>query len=360
MDREKRRRALFETVMRLPEPERAAFIQRETLGDPTLRDAVLRLVSATAGDGAGVLDRPVFQRRQPHPSESPPSQIGAFTVVKHLGAGGMASVYACRRQDGRMVAVKLLHAGLCDADFLNRFEQERAIHSRIDHPNVCKILDGGTADHGTPFIVMELVEGQPIDRYCDRLKLPIGERLWLFSEVLAGVEFFHRKRIIHRDLKPANILVTAAGHVKILDFGIAKIATHSTGLTGNGPTGSALPLMTIRYASPEQLQKRLSGRSSDIYSLGVVLYELIAGQHPYSDVLEQGTQRLLAAMTSRTPARPSILKPAELLPGGVDDMLLKALQCDPAQRYRSAGQFLEQLRQCLDTQVMQRHSGRSV
>ncbi|MBV8903024.1 MAG: serine/threonine protein kinase [Acidobacteriia bacterium] len=342
-DWEKRRRALFEAVIELPESERAAYIQRETSGDAALRDSVLRLLHATRGDHGGILDRPVYQRReQSHAADAPPLRIGNYEVVRHLGSGGMANVYACRAANGQLVAVKLLRTGLDDADFLERFRQEREIQSRIEHPNVCRLLDGGSTDHGAPFIVTELVDGQRIDRHCSSLGLSVRERLGLFSQVLAGVEYFHRRQIVHRDLKPTNIFATSAGRAKILDFGIAKIVAHRAGMTGHGPTRSVLRLMTPPYASPEQLQGRLSGRASDIYSLGVVLYELITGRHPFSEVYARGgTERLLAAMNKGLPAPPSTLVPVTAVSGSIDDIVLKALQFDPGQRYASVGQFLE-------------------
>jgi eukaryotic-like serine/threonine-protein kinase len=360
-DREKRRRELFEAVMRLPPRERIAYLERQTSGDPTLCDSVLRLIHATRGNRPGILDHPVSHRpARSGRLERPPSRIGPYEVIKHLGSGGMASVYTCRNQHGTLVAVKLLRAGLYDADFLERFNLERAIHSQIDHPNVCRILDTGKAEHGTPFIVMELIEGQPIDRYSNSRKLPIPERLRLFSQVLAGVECFHRRSIVHRDLKPANIFVTTDGRVKILDFGIAKVANHIAGMTGHGPTGSSLPLMTLRYASPEQLRQLRSGRASDIYSLGLLLYELLAGSHPFSDALGEGTERLLAVMNTRSPAPPSALAAIPGLSGRIDHLVLKALQLEPEQRYASVGQFRESLRTCLDAPISRPSSARSL
>lgn len=359
-DREKRRRALFEAGLRLPERERTAFIERQTAGDPDLRDSVLRLIRASSAHSTGALDRPVYQRPPAPAAAARPRKIGGYTVIKPLGSGGMASVYACRAPDGTVVAVKLLNAALHDPHFLRRFEEERDIQMRIRHPNVCQIFHGGAAEHGTPFIAMELVEGQPIDRYCASKRLSARERLRLFSQVLAGVEYCHRREIVHRDLKPSNVLVTAAGQVKILDFGIAKIAAHRSGMTGHGPTHSALRLMTIRYASPEQLQQRLSGRSSDIYALGVMLYELIAGRHPYWEHLESGTERLLVAMNASLPSPPSALAASPDLPAGLDQLVLRALHFDPAQRYQLAGQFLEAVGRCLEGDAPHRlpaHSG---
>jgi serine/threonine-protein kinase len=351
---EQRKRVLFEAVMHLPEGARLAFVESKTEGDPALRNSVLRLLAANREDSDGILDKPLYERKRS--GEAPPASIGAYTVVKHLGSGGMGSVYSCRAPEGGMVAVKLLHGGLQDRQIPQRFEEERAIHSRLRHPNVCRILGGGSAERGTPFIVMELVDGEPIDAYCHRNRLAVSERLRLFSQVLAGTEYFHRAQIVHRDLKPSNVLVTTAGRVKILDFGIAKVAEHQPGFTGHGPTRTTLPLMTVRYASPEQLQRRLSGRSSDIYSLGVLLYELLTDQHPFNNECQQGATQLLAGMSSRSPDPPSAVATARIS-SAIDRMVLNSLQYDPSHRYGSASQFLEDLRGCLTPDKGSTHRG---
>jgi serine/threonine protein kinase len=259
----------------------------------------------------------------------------------------MGSVYSCRSPQGGLVAVKLVQADLPDRRGSQHFDDERAIHARLRHPNICRILGAGSAEHGTPFIVMELVDGEPIDIFCRRSRWTVSQRLRLFSQVLAGTEYFHRERIVHRDLKPSNILVTTAGNVKILDFGIAKVAEHRAGFTGHGPTHTAVPLMTLRYASPEQLERRLSGRSSDIYSLGVMLYELLTDKHPFEEY-KQGLAQLLIAMAGRSPVPPSVLAKGTIS-SGIDRMVLKSLQFDPKNRYGSANQFLSDLRECLNS-----------
>lgn len=349
-DTEQRRRALFDRVMRLPDGKRAAYIERETAGEPDLREGLLRLVAASRADSSGVLDRPLVDRKPARPESAPP-WIGGYKVVRRLGSGGMGTVYACREGGrGDLVAVKLLRADLQISSFLRRFEEERAIHSRLQHPNVCRILGAGAAEQGTPFIVMEMVEGDHIDAYCRRARLSPFDRLLLFSQVLAGVEYLHKQNIVHRDLKPSNILVGTDGKVSILDFGIAKIVEHRPGLTGHGATRTPLPIMTIRYASPEQLQQLVSGRASDIYALGVLLYELLTGHHPFTPEYQQGQAELVAAMAHRSPLPPGRLAGARrAIPDGTDHMVLKALRFDPGQRHGSAVEFLDELRKCLES-----------
>jgi serine/threonine-protein kinase len=347
---ERRRRALFDAAMRLPEEQRQGFIERKTGADAALRDAVLRLVAASRPDTGGILDNPVYKRAAPlERRAAPPSRIGPYAVVRRLGTGGMGDVYCCHAPGGGTVAVKLLRSALQDPYFRRRFEQERTILSKIDHPNICRILDAGISECGEPFIVMELVEGERIDAFCRRINARPRQTLELFSQVLAGVEYCHRQQIVHRDLKPANVLVTHAGKAKILDFGIAKLADHAAGMTGVRPTRSAVPLMTVRYASPEQLRQMLSGRSSDIFSLGVLLHELITGRHPFAHAVAAGAARLLAEIESGRLTAAAIVDTAPDLPHGVASMLVKALQSDPHQRYGSAGLFQADLKRCLET-----------
>jgi serine/threonine protein kinase len=341
---EKRRREIFEATIQLRQNERAAFIESESHGDQALRDSVLRLVAAGSTTQGGSLDRPIY-RRPPLANPEAPTTIGQYRVIRHIGAGGMGNVYLCRDSSDAVVAVKLLHAHLRTARFLERFQAEREIHSRLQHPNVCRILDGGTALHGTPFIVMEFVDGRPIDAFYSQPRGTLFDRLRLFSSAVAGTEYFHRQNVIHRDLKPSNVLVSAAGQLKILDFGIAKIVDHERGLTGFGRTLTAVPLMTARYASPEQLEQRRSGRSSDIYALGVILYELLIGVHPFGSGWEKNTADYVTTMANHHAAPPSTIN--RDIPPQVDRMVLKAIRFDPKERYGTAGDFLSDLGDCL-------------
>ena len=341
-DAERKRRKLFDAALQYPENQRIAFVRREAGTDVALRDSVLRLLAASREESDGVLDRPVYNRSAMSPAELP-ARIARYEVVRRLGAGGMGTAYACRESGKEgLVAVKVLHADLQTDLFLQRFKEERVIQSRLRHPNVCCLLDAGTTDYGQPYLVMELVDGEPVDNYCRRFNLPLVRRLRLFSQILAGVEYFHRERVIHRDLKPSNVLVTNRDTVKILDFGIAKIVDHLPGSTGHGPTLTRQPLLTLRYASPEQLQKRLSGRASDIYALGLLLNAMVGNGHPFEAECRQGASALLTAMGERSPLPRGGANP------GIDAMILKALQFRPADRYRSPGLFLSDVRACLE------------
>lgn len=343
---ERRKRSLFEAALQLPQDRRLAYVQEQTNADAELRTAVLRLIAAEAVTSQGILDTPLHRRYDKE--IAPLLRIGSYSVVSSLGTGGMGSVYCCRHPaTNDLVAVKVIHEALRVKGFLERFAQEREILTKLKHPNVCRILEAGVANHGALFIVMEMVEGRPIDAFCRSLSTRAILRL--FSQLLAGVEYFHRQQIIHRDLKPANVLVTDLGQVRILDFGIAKIIDHHPGSTGHGPTQTRSPLMTVRYASPEQLQGRLSGRASDIYALGVMIFELLTRRHPFDDEYLQGAVRLLSAMSRRSPPPASTVCPAGRISAAVDAMIARALEYDPLRRYRSAGDMLNDLRRCLES-----------
>jgi serine/threonine protein kinase len=344
---ERRKRALFEAALQLPEASRIGFIMQQTTVDPELRTAVLRMLTAQAAGSEGILDTPLHPK--PVLENAIPARIGPYVVMRSLGVGGMGSVYCCcHPMTGEPVAVKVVHVALQGTSFVKRFARERDILTKLKHPNVCRILDAGVAEHGTPYIVMEMVNGRPIDQFCRGLEL--SRVLRLFSQLLAGVEYFHRRDVVHRDLKPANVLVLPSGHVRILDFGIAKIIDHHPGSTGHGPTRSTAPMMTVRYASPEQLKGHVSGRASDIYAVGVMLYELLSGRHPFAEEYLQGPIRLLSAMSRRSPTPPSEFQPSNALTPAIDKMTLSALEFDPMRRYRTAGDFLNDLRMCLEAE----------
>jgi serine/threonine protein kinase len=352
--RERQRKALFEAARSLSPPQRVAYLKRHTAGDEELLTSVVRLLDCEQTPGGGLLDHPLHSR-QP---AAMPAAFGPYAVVRLLGEGGMGSVFLCRDQTGtRFVAAKVIRAALPVEEFRDKFERERLILDRLRHPNVCRLLDVG-AEVGKPFLIMEYIDGQALGAFCRERRYGMRERLLLFSQALAPVEYFHQRQVIHRDLKPSNILVTERGVLKILDFGIAKITETPSGRTGVGATRTRDAVMSMRYASPEQLTGRTSGRSSDIYSLGVIAYELLTGRHPYQRELSLGILELRRAQTDRVPLLPSAIinqspRPEDRLlasdfSANLDHLLFNALSPDPMRRYRSAGQFLEDVRLCLE------------
>ncbi len=273
----------------------------------------------------------------------PPLNIGGYQVVRHIGSGGMGAVYACRdEQSGAVVAVKLIRSTIDGPAAREHFEQERRILADLKHPNVCRLLDAGVSEQGEPFLVMDLIEGEPLDDYVKRTNPSLERRLLILSQALAGVEYFHRRNVIHRDLKPTNMLVTPRGVLRILDFGTAKMLERPLGATGIGRTMTARPFLTFRYSSPERLTGRVSGRSSDVYSLGVIAYELVSGRHPFENECREGLQALINAQAAGLPPAPANV------PEPVGNAIRNALIADPAGRYHSAAAFLEDVRRCLE------------
>ena len=206
-------------------------------------------------------------------------RIGPYEIVAEIGQGGMGEVYRAVRIDGQFdqqVAIKLVRVGMGSAFVVERFLHERQILATLNHPNIARLLDGGTTDDGVPYLVMELIEGDRIDTYCQAQRLSVTERLRLFLGCARAVQYAHQRLVIHRDIKPSNILVTSDGVPKLLDFGIAKILDPS----GDAETTMARP-MTPEYASPEQIRGELITTATDVYSLGVVLYQLLTGRSPY-------------------------------------------------------------------------------
>lgn len=276
--------------------------------------------------------------------------FGPYRVTSLLGRGGMGSVWRARRADGlfeREVALKLVHPGLLSATLHERFARERQILAALAHPHIARLLDAGVADDGQPYLALELVEGTPLDRHCNDQQLGLQARLALMIQVLQAVQHAHQNLVIHRDLKPANILVDAAGQVRLLDFGIAKLLLQEgiaadTELTRLG--GSA---MTPHYASPEQAAGQPAGTASDVYSLGVVLYELLCGYSPRRDGPAPPSQLNIDAETAaQRSSEPRAL--AAHLRGDLDTIALKALKPDPADRYATAESLCADLQRFLD------------
>ena len=284
--------------------------------------------------------------------------IGVYRLMRELGRGGMGVVYLAVRDDGafrKNVALKLLLRDCVNAEFISRFKQERQVLAALDHPNIARILDGGDTQDGMPYYVMEYVEGLPLDRYCDQQRLSLSARIKIFQQVCLAVDYLHQNSILHRDLKPSNILVSSDGVVKLLDFGIAKVV--GAGAWGNADltTAQGRP-MTPTYASPEQISGSALHITSDIYSLGAILYTLLTGRSAYNDLDDK-----LAKLGARElPTRPSTniredLRSAETtaqfrraMMGELDSIVLKAMQIDPQDRYQSAADLTQDLQHFLD------------
>ena len=310
-----------------------------------------------------------------HDAQSREDRLGPYRLIRSLGSGGMGEVYLAERADeayDSQVAVKVLRGPAPPRDLLERLVAERQILARLNHPNIARLLDGGTAGNGAPFVVMELVEGRSLDVYCDSQRLSIRERIEIFRKICAAVHYAHQSLVIHRDLKPANILVTEDGEPKLLDFGIAKLQESAENVAGIPQTGPMTRLMTPNYASPEQVKGDPVGAPSDVYALGVVLYGLLSGRPPY----ELGSESMLEigrVVCEYDPPPPSSLatqdppppegapeqgetaeavsrrrgcSPEQLekqLRGDLDNIVLKAMSKAPERRYASAEQLAEDL-----------------
>src|SRR5688572_25074920 len=269
---------VFAGAMDLPADERDAFVERACATDATLRADVRRLMDAH--ERTGSLDLLEDQLAADIEAALPASldhgtHIGNYRVIDTIGSGGMGDVYlAVREGEGfeRRVAVKVLRsrAGLTDDSMAKRFRSERSILARLDHPNIPRFLDGGLTRDGAPYFAMEFVEGTPIDKHCDDQGLSVRQRLALFTSVCEAIQYAHQHLVVHRDLKPSNILVTSAGVVKVLDFGIAKILDAADG-TGASQTGAGQRWMTPEYASPEQVRGEVVTTATDVFALGILL-----------------------------------------------------------------------------------------
>jgi serine/threonine-protein kinase len=372
-------KSLLEQALEVPVEERPALFAR--LGATPALVAEVEGLLALEEQAGGFIDEPVFSFRQPAPEPEAGRRLGPWRLLRPLGKGGMGAVYLAERADGAFeltVAVKLLKTGLDTEELISRFEAERHILARLIHPHIARLLDGGTSEDGRPYLVMEHVEGEPIDQHCDRHRLSIRARLELFRSVCSAVQLAHQNLVVHRDLKPANILVTEDGTVKLLDFGIAKLLAPPPGdaqihTVHTGARWGGAPL-TPRYASPEQLRGEPITTASDVYSLGIVLYELLTGHRPYR--LDTGSPtEIEKVVCEAVPPRPSTAvrrieelaiadggrllltpeavagvregDPARLsrrLVGDLDTILLKALRKEPERRFASAEQLSEDLR----------------
>ncbi len=328
-------------AMDLQDPERSAYLDRICEARPAIRSEVDSLLAAylEAGDfiESAIASEMGRDGRPPAPLIS--RRVGPYRLIKELGRGGMATVYLGQRDDGQFskdVAVKLIGAVTPSPESLRRFEEERQILATLEHPNIVRLLDGGVTEDGLQYIIMEYVEGLPIDEYCERKGLKLEERLKLFQTICSAVHLAHQRLVLHRDIKPGNILVTAEGVPKLLDFGIGKILNPVFDSSPKQATLTLMPAMTPEYASPEQLQGGMITTSSDVYSLGVLLYELLTGERPYC-LAGTTLSETLRIVCEQDPERPSGKRPE--LRGDLDAIVLKAMRKEPSQRYTSAEEF---------------------
>src|SRR5580658_8639011 len=278
------------------------------------------------------------------------SQVGPYLLVRELDSGGMGVVYLAVRSDDhyfQIVAIKMIRKGLESAELVQRFRVERQILATLNHPNIGAILDGGETKDGRPFMVMEYVEGQPITLASQGRTLSIRQRIELFRSLCSAVHYAHQKLIIHRDIKPSNVMVTPEGVVKLIDFGTSKPLEPQLVLKDDTPTLSGFRMMTPDYASPEQLQGKQLTTATDVYSLGVLLFELLTGARPYTlrGLSPTEAERVLLTPEGRKPSSAPDLtsRRRKELAGDLDRIVMTAMNHDPVQRYRSVQHLEEDL-----------------
>lgn len=368
---------IFQSILDCTPDKRTALLESSCGGDAELQNEIESLLAAyekvnftrssAFQDGMKLLDQQVSK-------EGAGRRIGPYRVVQEIGYGGMGSVYLASRADDaykRFVAIKLIRRGL-DTDIVRRFHTERQILASLDHPNIARLLDAGSTEDGLPYFVMEYIEGQPIDQYCDEHNLNITERLKLFQDVCMAVRYAHQNLVIHRDIKPGNVLITKDGVPRLLDFGIAKLMAPGT---ESDQTLTRIHPLTPQYASPEQVRGQVVTTASDVYSLGVLLYVLLTGQRPYRGAMssaaeierticeEEPEKPSIAVLNKKAIRRPdneitriSISQTSESTPeklrrrlqGDLDNIVLKALNKEPQRRYASVEQFSEDIKHHLE------------
>jgi len=372
--------ALFHAAVALGPEQRGELLAREAGDDPALAAEVERLLAAHDRAGDFIQAPAVALAASLEPAEEvvpTGRRIGVYRIVREIGRGGMGTVYLAERADDaftQQVAIKLIKRGMDTDQVLARFRAERQILASLDHPNIARLLDGGTTDDGLPYFAMEYIDGQPIDAYADAHRLSIAERLRLFLQVCGAVSYAHQHLIVHRDIKPVNILVTADGAPKLLDFGIAKVLQADDDATA---TATGLRMLTPEYASPEQVEGRHVTTVSDVYSLGVTLYELLTGRSPYR-TRSRSPAEIAEAVCTTEPLRPSAAVVEEEasyagrrrsgladdraaatglgstdrlrrhLRGDLDTIVLTALRKEPGRRYQSVEQLSGDIRRHLD------------
>ena len=348
-------KGIFNDALETDVEERGVFIEAACAGDDDLKNEILSLLESY-GRVKGFLDVPASsisaeelaaEILQPEEASAIGKRVGAYRIEKEIGRGGMGAVFLARRDDEtfhKWVAIKLIRRDTDNDTQLRRFQNEHQILAGLEHPNIARLIDAGSTTNGLPYFVMEYIDGIPVNRYCEEAALGIEGCLQLFLMICSAVEFAHSHSVIHRDIKPSNILVTHDGVPKLLDFGIAK----SISVNGNGPTPStatALRMMTPEYASPEQMRGHRVTTRSDVYSLGVLLYELLTHRRPY-DFDSKSPYEIVQAICEDEPIAPSRVvhsDEAALFPNDLENIILKALRKEPERRYDSVREFSDDI-----------------
>ena len=376
-------RQVFDGALERPAKDRAAYLRVLCARDEDLRHEVESLLRSHEQSDE-FLETPAAQlsqiiSQQEDISDYPHGyRIGPYEFDRRIGRGGMGAVWLATRFDKeykKQVAIKMVKRGMNSQEILRRFRTERQVLANLDHPNIARLIDGGSTPDGLPYLVMEYVEGTPIDQYCDHWKCTISERLKLFRDVCSAVQYAHQNLVVHRDIKTSNILVTPDGIPKLLDFGIAKLIGAEGSTLDLAQTRPEMRPMTLDYASPEQVRGDAITTATDVYSLGVLLYRLLTGKMPYgpnirsqaamqnaicekepirpsaqilsdeSTAVPDATQKLEAFSETRDKARKRLRKK---LSGDLDNIILMALRKEPHRRYHSVGQFSEDVRRYLE------------
>ncbi len=348
-------KAILASVLETDPSRRAAALDRLCGSDLDLRSSVESLLALEQKAGA-LFDSAATPGAQLRAEAPAPETIGPYRVVKEIGRGGMGVVYLGERADGqyrKQVAIKLITAAYPDAQTGRRFERERQILAQLEHPGIARLLDGGATSGGQPYFIMEYVDGLPLLEFCRRGALGVNERLRLFLQVADAVSYAHRSLIVHRDLKPGNVLVTAEGHAKLLDFGLGQVIGGkdlAAEITQAGPAP-----MTPAYASPEQIRGESYTVAGDVYSLGVILFELLAGRRPYpatttyldlARAICDVDAPSLAEAVDRAALDAAALR--RRLRGDLETIVAKALEKDPRRRYPTVDEFSADLRRFLE------------
>ena len=348
---------LFARALERTAAERETFMVRECGADSALLRDLRSLVAADeAAQGESIWQQKpgsLGDLSEADAAQRCGEKIGPYRIAELIGLGGMGAVYRGMREDSeysQSVAIKFVKRGMDTDSIVRRFRKERQILANLEHPSIARLLDGGSTPDGLPYLVMEFIEGKPLNEYCQGSTLSARAKLTLFCEICSAVHYAHQHLVIHRDLKPSNILVTADGTPKLLDFGIARILVPEPEQANTETNNINERALTPGYASPEQISGENITTASDVYSLGVILYEILTGRSPYGEGRRTAAE-LMRAVCAEQPEKPS--SQVRALRGDLDNIVLMALRKEPSRRYASAEQFSNDVRRYLDVLPVQ-------